>query len=265
MLLLLGVAFWYFPWKESSDVQATFGKRAMGIKVVDMFGERIGLLRSIWRYLSMCPLPFILLGVLLAHFSSSSDFRQNEFSGTDLSISIGLVNLIAVLPYLLAGWTRRKRTLYDMLAGVCVVFDDVQPGQRLPRQRPSMPWYGWVINILLILWIGGPAVAFMTTARERSERTKMEEVVTAVSTIQDEVIQQGCQTGERSLPDPALGKAEVTGGLLGVCKITLTLANSADMPAALRGGTIELTRQGRGQWRCASSLPEKYLPPGCGP
>jgi uncharacterized RDD family membrane protein YckC len=114
---LLGLLFgWlYFALQESSPRQATLGKRAMGIKVTDGQGRRIGFGRATGRF----------FGKLLS-------------------------GLILGIGFLLAGWTARKQALHDMLANTVVVFDTVQPGQPLPNARPPMPWYGWVLNILLI-------------------------------------------------------------------------------------------------------------------
>ncbi len=58
--------------------------------------------------------------------------------------------MILDIGYMLAGWTTRKQALHDMLAGTLVVFRDVQPGQPLPTVRPPMPWYGWLLNLVLV-------------------------------------------------------------------------------------------------------------------
>ncbi|HSS05580.1 MAG TPA: hypothetical protein VLK83_00410, partial [Rhodanobacteraceae bacterium] len=64
-----------------------------------------------------------------------------------------LSGLILAIGFMLAGWTEKKQALHDMLAGTFVVFRDLQPGHPLPTVRPPMPWYGWVLNILLIAFI----------------------------------------------------------------------------------------------------------------
>jgi len=115
---LLGLVFgWlYFALQESSALQATLGKRAMGIKVTDGQGRRISFGRATGRFFGK-----ILSGIIL---------------------SIG---------FMLAGWTARKQALHDMIANTLVVFDTVQPGQPLPTVRPPMPWYGWLLNGLLVV------------------------------------------------------------------------------------------------------------------
>jgi len=122
--VILFIGQWlYFALFESSKSQATPGKMAMGIKVVDDVGQRVGFGRATGRYFGK-----IVSGLIL---------------------NIG---------YLLAGWTARKQALHDMMASTLVVFNDVQPGQPMPTVRPPMPWYGWLLNVLLI---GGLALAIV--------------------------------------------------------------------------------------------------------
>jgi uncharacterized RDD family membrane protein YckC len=124
---LLGLIFgWlYFAMQESSARQATLGKLAMGIKVTDGQGRRIGFGRATGRF----------FGKLLS-------------------------GLIFAIGFMLAGWTARKQALHDMLANTLVVFQSVQPGQPLPTVRPPMPWYGWVLNILLFSGMAFAVLAF---------------------------------------------------------------------------------------------------------
>lgn len=127
-LLLFGalaiVGQWlYFSLFESAAAQATPGKRAMGIKAVDLTGQRLGFGRASGRY--------------FGKFISAMIF------------DVG---------YMLAGWTERKQALHDMLAGTLVVFRDVQPGEPFPTTRPPMPWYGWLLNML---FVGLVALAIM--------------------------------------------------------------------------------------------------------
>jgi uncharacterized RDD family membrane protein YckC len=124
---LLLVIYWlYFALLESSAAQATPGKRAMGIKVTDDYGRRIGFGRA-----------------------------SGRFFGKIIS------SIIFSIGFMLAGWTARKQALHDMLAGTLVVFREVKAGQPLPSVRPPMPWYGWVLNGLLV---GGFLLAVLALA-----------------------------------------------------------------------------------------------------
>ncbi|MEO7063089.1 MAG: RDD family protein [Dokdonella sp.] len=119
MFLIFALAFvgqWlYFAVFESASMQGTPGKRAMGLKVVDLSGQRIGFGRASGRF----------FGKLIS-------------------------TMIFDIGYMLAGWTERKQALHDMIASTLVVFRDVQPGQPMPTVRPPMPWYGWLLNVLLV-------------------------------------------------------------------------------------------------------------------
>lgn len=81
--LLMGL---YFAWMHASANQATVGKMAVGIKVTDNDGQRIGLLRGIGRFFATIP-----------------------------------SSLILCIGYVMAGFTDRKRALHDMLASTLVV------------------------------------------------------------------------------------------------------------------------------------------------
>ncbi|MCC7256323.1 MAG: RDD family protein [Dokdonella sp.] len=118
ILLIFSLAFFgqwlYFALFESSSWQATPGKRALGLKVVDDNGNRIGFGRATGRYFAK-----ILSGMIF---------------------NIG---------YLMAGLTARKQALHDYVASTLVVFRSVEPGSAAPAERPPMPWYGWLINLLM--------------------------------------------------------------------------------------------------------------------
>ncbi len=115
MFALVFLGQWlYFALFEASAMQATPGKRAMGIKVVGETGQRIGFGRASGRYFGK-----IVSGMIF---------------------NIG---------YVMAGLSARKQALHDLMAGTLVVFREVEPGRSAPAQRPPMPWYGWIINLLM--------------------------------------------------------------------------------------------------------------------
>jgi len=128
--LIVFVGQWlYFALFESSAAQATPGKMAMGIKVVDDGARRIGFGRASGRY----------FGKIVS-------------------------SLILNIGYLLAGWTERKQALHDMMASTLVVFNEVRPGQPMPTVRSPMPWYGWLLNMLLVGAIALAIVGFFVMA-----------------------------------------------------------------------------------------------------
>ena len=223
----------YCALMESSSWQATLGKHAMGIKVVDKHGQRIGFGHATGR-----------------HFGKI------------------LSSLIFSVGYMMAGWTERKQGLHDLMAGTFVVFDAVQPSQPLPEQRPPMPWYGWVLNVapplfFLIAVTGILAAIALPAYQDYMVRTKMIGVIASAEPVKAEVASQGCQAKSHASSNPWVGKVEVGSDDSSSCTIVLTLGEAKDIPAPLRGGAIELTRDKGGDWACSSSLPNKYLPATC--
>jgi uncharacterized RDD family membrane protein YckC len=144
MMLLFVIAFvgqWlYFALFEGGTMQATPGKLALGLKVVDDDGAPIGFGRASGRFFG--------------------------------KIVSGMVFYVG---FLMAGLTERKQALHDMMANTMVVFREVQAGQPMPTVRSPMPWYGWLVNVLFLglplagfvvaLMYAGPLVSALTGAR----------------------------------------------------------------------------------------------------
>jgi uncharacterized RDD family membrane protein YckC len=87
----------YFPLMESSRLRATLGKLACGLMVVDEDGRQIGFARAFGRN----------LGKIVS-------------------------TLIFGVGFLMAGWTRRKQALHDMMAGCLVLKRYARAAVRLP-------------------------------------------------------------------------------------------------------------------------------------
>ena len=85
-IFTLIVRWLYFALMESSSWQATLGKKAIGLRVTGMDGQRIGFGRATGRY----------FGKILSA-------------------------LILCIGFMMAGWTERKQALHDMIAGTLVV------------------------------------------------------------------------------------------------------------------------------------------------
>lgn len=93
------ILYWlYNALMESSSKQATLGKMAMGIKVVDESGQRI----SFWR-------------------------------ATGRAFGKWLSSLILYIGFLMAGATRRKQALHDIICSTLVVDEHFQPGEATPE------------------------------------------------------------------------------------------------------------------------------------
>lgn len=87
IVLIESVMRWlYYSIMESSPIQATVGKLALGIKVTDMDGNKISFLRATGRYFGKI-VSRIILGI----------------------------------GYFMAGFTEKKQALHDMMAGCLVI------------------------------------------------------------------------------------------------------------------------------------------------
>jgi uncharacterized RDD family membrane protein YckC len=84
LLNLLIVIYWlYFTLLESSRWQATIGKRALGIKVTDEQGNRIGFGRANGRYWSKILSALILgIGFLMVMFTQKKQGLHDIIAGT---------------------------------------------------------------------------------------------------------------------------------------------------------------------------------------
>ena len=79
--------FWlYFAWFESSVKQATWGKQLFGLRVTDAYGQRLTFARATGRTFAK----------ILSY----------------MTLYIG---------FMMAGWTKQKRALHDMIAGTLVM------------------------------------------------------------------------------------------------------------------------------------------------
>ncbi|KLE33875.1 hypothetical protein AAW00_12460 [Aurantiacibacter luteus] len=94
LMIVIGVA--YFAVMESGPWQATLGKKALGLIVTDLNGNRISLARAIGRY--------------FGKFLSS---------------------IILLIGFIMVAFTEKKQGLHDMLASTLVVKG--QPGQFASR------------------------------------------------------------------------------------------------------------------------------------
>jgi uncharacterized RDD family membrane protein YckC len=89
--IVAGALFLFAGWiyeagMESSSKQATLGKMALGLKVTDEYGKRIGFARASARFFSKI-----------------------------------LSRMILMIGYIMVGFTARKQGLHDMIAGTLVM------------------------------------------------------------------------------------------------------------------------------------------------
>ena len=102
----------YFGLLPATPLQATPGKRAFGIRIVDLRGNTLTVMRAVARFAISVP-------------------------------SLGLLGL----GFVVAAWTQRRQALHDVIAGTLVVgLGDV------PREAASpLSWFGRVAAILVVV------------------------------------------------------------------------------------------------------------------
>lgn len=82
-IVIVGINYLYFALMESSERMATIGKRAMGLKVCDMNGERISFGRATGRYFAKIISGIILgIGYLMVIWSDKKQGLHDQIAGT---------------------------------------------------------------------------------------------------------------------------------------------------------------------------------------
>lgn len=107
----------YYALQESSSAQATLGKRALGIKVVDLQGKRISFGRALGRW-----------------------------------IATALSYLTLYIGFLMAAFTQRKQALHDFVAGTLVVDKYAYTDQpQLQKRHLSGCLVVFIVGFLLVI------------------------------------------------------------------------------------------------------------------
>ena len=127
-LLQLLAAMLYFTLQESSSVQATVGKRAMGIKVTDLDGNRLGFGRALGRW-----------------------------------VAATLSYLTLMIGFVMAAFTARKQALHDVIAGTLVV-DQWAYSAHPERQKRDLSGCGLALLLLVLALVALAIAAVMIVA-----------------------------------------------------------------------------------------------------
>lgn len=257
------VVLWlYFALCESSALQATPGKLALGLQVTDEYGQRIGFGRATGRYF-----------------------------GKYISA------LILGIGFLLAGWTARKQALHDLMAGCCVVrkaglvawrsepsteSETVLPAPAVAAAAMSshtgMP--GWAIALIVIAGcfflipiaailaaIAIPAYQSYAVRAEVSQGLASTERARAL--FAEYIVERGALPGSNAdlgLPGPdAIHARYVSSVQVADGKVVVTYGNRAS--PAIRGGHVVISPVGNAamlHWHCSSpDIRDNYLPTNC--
>ncbi len=127
LVFSLLVNWLYFALLESSKQQASLGKMALGLKVTNLMAQPIGFGQATWRYfakqipglVSLIVLSFGMIP-LLPVISDPTSTAARAAAGTFLLVFFVSL-LIAVVPFIMTGFTAHKQALHDILAKTLVV------------------------------------------------------------------------------------------------------------------------------------------------
>lgn len=240
--IFLMLAPLYYALQESSRHQATLGKRAMGIKVTDLAGNRLGFAHALGRW-----------------FSASLSY---------LTMYVG---------FLMAAFTARKQALHDVVASTLVT-DRWAFTAHPERQKQGLS--GCLIALLVALVAGIPVLAILAAIALPAYQTYVARATVAqgvatarslsltAATFQAE--QGRCPTnGEGGLGEAASYASERVASIeigseedSGHCIIQVTL--KPGLGGSSEDKYIWLEQDApNGTWHCSSDMEDRNLPKNC--
>lgn len=242
-LLYYVAAALYYALQESSRHQATLGKRALGIKVTDERGQRLGTQRAFGRW-----------------FAAALSY---------ITFYVG---------FLVAAFTARKQALHDFAANTLVV-DQFAFTDTPERQQRNVGLAAVIVAVamvfILVAILGILAAIAIPAYNDYTQRAKVMQGVESATPLKVQVADFVADTG--SCPGNGEGGigpadsyssarvAEIVTGTLdesGRCAIEITLRD--DRPDPLDGQRIWLEYEAAdGAWSCSSELADRYLPSTC--
>lgn len=236
------MSYFYYVGMERSKLQATVGKLALGIKVVDAGGRRLGWGKASARW----------AGSLLSY----------------ATLYIG---------FFMAGWTRRKQALHDLVAGTYVV-DKWAYSEQPGRQGTGIN--GAVVAVLVVV-MGLVAVAVVAVLaaialpayQDYVTRTHVAAALAEGRGVAVQVDEFKANTDRcpRDLDELGLGLADSPEVRVirlvepeeGYCDLVVVLSDRRELRSAA-GGALTLQDDGDGSRSCtAEDIPDRYLPEAC--
>jgi uncharacterized RDD family membrane protein YckC/type II secretory pathway pseudopilin PulG len=228
-LILLLITWLYYALMESSPSQATLGKMALGIKVVDMQGNRISFLRATGR----------LLGKILS----------------SLILSIG---------YIMAAFTSRKQALHDLMADCLVINKDAAPDQ--VGQPVATGGAGIIIALVIAAVIAVPVIGILAAValpayQDYTVRARVYEAIVvgrkATELIDSYVAKHNVRPDSTQAVTPESEYVEsIAIDREGAVRVALNIP-------PIEQGVIILSPQEQG-WACsAENVDDRYLPREC--
>ncbi|HEY9143373.1 MAG TPA: RDD family protein [Arenimonas sp.] len=232
----------YYAGMESSKMQATVGKLALGIKVVDSQGRQLGFGRAAARW-----------------------------AGSIVSY------LILYIGFFMAGWTRRKQALHDLMAGTFVVdkwaYTD-QPGRQVRELNGCLVAVVAAVVLMGVLAVVGILAAVSVPAyQDYLVRSKVSAAYIEGSTASRQVAEFQAETDRCPRDGAELGLAAPTSTDIqeilvienpdGTCEIAVTLRDLDTLKGAA-GGVLYIGQDANGVRTCsAEGVPDGLLPSAC--
>lgn len=232
----------YYAGMESSKMQATVGKLALGIKVVDSQGRQLGFGRAAARW-----------------------------AGSIVSY------LILYIGFFMAGWTRRKQALHDLMAGTFVVdkwaYTD-QPGRQVRELNGCLVAVVAAVVLMGVLAVVGILAAVSVPAyQDYLVRSKVSAAYIEGSTASRQVAEFQAETDRCPRDGAELGLAAPTSTDIqeilvienpdGTCEIAVTLRDLDALKGAA-GGVLYIGQDANGVRTCsAEGVPDGLLPSAC--
>lgn len=225
------VAGLYYSLMESSASQATLGKMALGIKVVDAHGQRLAWPHALGRW-----------------------------------AAAALSYLTFYLGFLAACFTDRKQALHDLLAKTFVV--DKWAYTEFP-ERQQRGLSGCLIAFLIVMGLmiavaglGIVAAIALPAYQDYTVKARAASALLAVRPLQEAVAASGRCDGDTGAQGPYVARAEYLDLDDGRCQITVWLSprqgssESSDWLSFQKGPD-------ESAWTCLSNLRAPQLPAGC--
>lgn len=233
----------YYTLSESSRQQATLGKRAVGIKVVDLHGQRLTWGHAIGRWCAA--------------------------SLSYLSMYIG---------FAMAGFTARKQALHDMVASTLVVdrwaYTDFPERQQRGPGGCAIVAIAGVVILIGIAVVGILAAIALPAYQSYTQRAGVAQVVAATASLRSKALDYHVR--EQRCADDAMVGIDADGTVPGLahvehaqagafegggCGLEVTLGGFNS--ATLDGHKLWWTITPAGEWTCSSDLDGAQQPAGC--
>jgi uncharacterized RDD family membrane protein YckC/Tfp pilus assembly major pilin PilA len=242
-LAMLVVSMLYWSLQESSSHQATFGKRALGIKVAGLDGKRIGWGRAVARWFARM-----------------------------------LSGFFFCLGYLVALFTSRKQALHDLLVSTVVVDQWAYTNHPERQKHGGGAALAAIVVLVVFLGIAGILAAIAIPQYQMYVmRSQVMGAYNSAEALRPALIEayrreQRCPVnGEAGLQEPEAYAAPfvaaitigTSGDDAGQCTLGVVLRSTN---LAINDKHLWLSTapaSGTPGWTCRSDLPEKYLPMQC--